>query len=194
MNRASRRQNGRRTKTEYRIGTARSRSSGKIGRLTLRRIARDRHFCSECLSGKRASRTAAEILLVDDSRGEIRLMPEVFRAACCSAKPGSELNGPPALAFLLRENPTQSVPRPSLILLDLNLPGANGAELLTEFKRRVARALMRAASALVPTPGRLFSIPQRCREVRSGSCGSLDTARMSACATSCANDFSATGH
>ena len=55
----------------------------------------------------------------------------------------------------------------------------------------VAHALVRAASALVPTPGRLFSVPQF--SPKTGVEKSLDTARTSACAT-VLNDFSATRH
>jgi CheY-like chemotaxis protein len=83
---------------------------------------------------KRGSRDAAEILLVEDSRGDIRLMQEAFREAACCAKLNVAHNGQEALAFLRREKPFHASPRPALILLDLNLPGANGAELLREIK------------------------------------------------------------
>ena len=40
-----------------------------------------------------------------------------------------------ALAFLRREAPYKASPRPAFILLDLNLPGADGSELLAELKK-----------------------------------------------------------
>jgi CheY-like chemotaxis protein len=126
---------------------------------------------------KRAARTAAEILLVEDSRGDIRLMQEAFREARCSAKLSIAHNGPQALAFLRREDPYQSVSRPSLILLDLNLPGANGTELLAEIKSQrdlrqipviilststeaadIARAYDLRANCYISKPGDLESL------------------------------------
>ncbi|WP_222426927.1 response regulator [Hyella patelloides] len=43
-------------------------------------------------------------------------------------------NGESALKFLRREKPYCNVPRPDLILLDLNLPKINGHELLKTIK------------------------------------------------------------
>jgi CheY-like chemotaxis protein len=85
---------------------------------------------------KRAARTAVEILLVEDSRGDIRLMQEAFREARCCARWSIAHNGRQALAYLRRESPYQAASRPSLILLDLNLPGANGGDLLAEIKNQ----------------------------------------------------------
>jgi two-component system, chemotaxis family, response regulator Rcp1 len=90
----------------------------------------------------------AEILLVEDNPADVRLMQEAFREAGGGCKPGDlpkvpgdvpklsvARNGPQALAFLRREAPYQASPRPALILLDLNLPGADGSELLAEIKK-----------------------------------------------------------
>ena len=61
-------------------------------------------------------------------------MQEAFREAGSFARLNVAHNAAQALAFLRRENPYQASPKPSLILLDLNLPGANGSELLAEIK------------------------------------------------------------
>jgi CheY-like chemotaxis protein len=74
---------------------------------------------------------------VEDNPSDIRLMQEAFREAGGGDFPNLNVarNGPQALAFLRREAPYQASPRPAFILLDLNLPGADGSELLAEIKK-----------------------------------------------------------
>jgi CheY-like chemotaxis protein len=75
-----------------------------------------------------------QILLVEDSPGDIRLTREVLR----DAKIANELHivgdGEQAMAFLRREGDYADVRRPDLILLDLNLPRKDGREVLAELK------------------------------------------------------------
>lgn len=75
-----------------------------------------------------------EILLVEDSPADI----ELTREALLESKLHNNLyvvtDGEAAMAFLRREPPHESVPRPDLILLDLNLPKKNGREVLAEIK------------------------------------------------------------
>ena len=75
-----------------------------------------------------------QILLVEDSPGDIRLTREVLR----DAKIANELHivgdGDDAMAFLRREGDYAEMPRPDLILLDLNLPRKDGREVLAELK------------------------------------------------------------
>jgi CheY-like chemotaxis protein len=75
-----------------------------------------------------------QVLLVEDSPGDIRLTREVLR----DAKIANELHivgdGEHAMAFLRREGEYTGMPRPDLILLDLNLPRKDGREVLAEVK------------------------------------------------------------
>jgi len=75
-----------------------------------------------------------EILLVEDSPGDVRLTREVLK----DGKMLNNLNvvgdGVEALAFLARANQYANAPRPDLILLDLNLPKKDGREVLAEIK------------------------------------------------------------
>ena len=75
-----------------------------------------------------------EILLVEDSPADI----ELTREALLESKLHNNLyvvtDGEAAMAFLRREPPHESAPRPDLILLDLNLPKKNGREVLAEIK------------------------------------------------------------
>ncbi|MEN6341319.1 MAG: response regulator [Methanospirillum sp.] len=76
-----------------------------------------------------------EILLVEDSQGDIRLIREALREICGGHVLHVVNDGVEALAFLHRTGAYVSAPRPDLILLDLNLPRKNGREVLYEIKR-----------------------------------------------------------
>ena len=75
-----------------------------------------------------------EILLVEDSPGDIRLTQEAFRDANVHINLHVALDGTQAMAFLKQEGEHANVPRPDLILLDLNLPKKDGREVLKEIK------------------------------------------------------------
>ena len=65
---------------------------------------------------------ATEVLLVEDSSGDVRLTREAFREADASIHVHVACDGVEAMAFLRREGIYADAPRPCLILLDLNLP------------------------------------------------------------------------
>lgn len=76
-----------------------------------------------------------EILLVEDNPGDVRLTQEVFKEGKIRNKLNVAWNGEEALAYLRREGRFAHVPRPDIILLDLNLPRKGGREVLAEIKR-----------------------------------------------------------
>jgi len=75
-----------------------------------------------------------EILLVEDSPGDVRLTREAFKDAKVHISLHVAPDGAEAMAFLRREGDYANVPRPDLILLDLNLPKKDGREVLGEIK------------------------------------------------------------
>jgi chemotaxis family two-component system response regulator Rcp1 len=75
-----------------------------------------------------------EVLLVEDSPGDVRLTKEAFRAANGDIHLHVTTDGVEAMAFLKREGPHNHAPRPDLILLDLNLPKMDGREVLALIK------------------------------------------------------------
>ena len=75
-----------------------------------------------------------EVLMVEDSLGDVRLTREVLRDANRAVHLHVASDGVDALAFLRREGIHARAPRPDLILLDLNLPKMDGREVLAIIK------------------------------------------------------------
>ena len=75
-----------------------------------------------------------QILLVEDSPGDVRLTREVLRDARIANELHIVGDGEEAMRFLRRQGAFDGVPRPDLILLDLNLPRKDGREVLAELK------------------------------------------------------------
>jgi chemotaxis family two-component system response regulator Rcp1 len=76
-----------------------------------------------------------EVLLVEDSPGDVRLTQEAFRESSKPVRLHLAADGIEAMAFLRREGIYANVPRPDLILLDLNLPKMDGREVLVLIKK-----------------------------------------------------------
>ncbi|MEJ0006965.1 MAG: response regulator [Steroidobacteraceae bacterium] len=75
-----------------------------------------------------------EVLLVEDSPGDVRLTREALKDAKMHISLSVVSDGAEAMAYLRRELNHAQAPRPDLILLDLNLPKKDGREVLKEIK------------------------------------------------------------
>ena len=75
-----------------------------------------------------------EILLVEDNPGDVRLTREALKEGKVYSNLHTVKDGVEAMEFLRRQGRYSSVPRPDIILLDLNLPKKDGREVLQEIK------------------------------------------------------------
>lgn len=75
-----------------------------------------------------------EILLVEDNAADVRLTEEALRDGQLLNRLHVARDGAEALDFLEGKGAYSDVPRPDLILLDLNLPKKDGREVLAKIK------------------------------------------------------------
>ena len=75
-----------------------------------------------------------EILLVEDNPGDERLTREALKEGKVYSNLHWVKDGVEAMEFLRREGKYNDVPRPDIILLDLNLPKKDGREVLQDIK------------------------------------------------------------
>ena len=75
-----------------------------------------------------------EILLVEDNPGDYRLTQEALREGKVYNNLHWAQDGVEALEFLHQRGKYAGVPRPDIVLLDLNLPKKDGREVLSEMK------------------------------------------------------------
>ncbi len=74
------------------------------------------------------------ILLLEENPEQVLLIQEAFQKDEVSYRVEAIADGIEALDFLHRRGKYTNAERPSLILLNLNLPGRNGREILEELK------------------------------------------------------------
>ncbi|GDX52487.1 response regulator [Bacteroidota bacterium] len=79
----------------------------------------------------------AEILLVEDSPGDIRLTMEALKGSRITNNLHIVTDGVEAIDFLMKREKYVDAPTPDLILLDLNLPKKSGFEVLSEIKESI---------------------------------------------------------
>lgn len=75
-----------------------------------------------------------EILMVEDNPGDVRLTVEALKEGKVRNNFHTAEDGEEAMAYLRQEGGYAGVPRPDLVLLDLNLPKKSGREVLAEIK------------------------------------------------------------
>ncbi len=75
-----------------------------------------------------------EILLVEDNPGDVRLTKEALKEGKVYSNLHTVKDGVEAMEFLRHQGKYAGVPRPDIILLDLNLPRKDGREVLEEIK------------------------------------------------------------
>ena len=74
------------------------------------------------------------ILLVEDNRGDIRLIQEALKKTAAQCEVVIARDGMEAMQYLRQDGEFAGAVRPDLILLDLNLPKKDGREVLAEIK------------------------------------------------------------
>lgn len=79
---------------------------------------------------------SAEILLIEDSPGDVELIHEALRTGKVLNHISLATDGEEAMAFLNHGSGYESAPHPDLILLDLNIPKKDGFEVLKEIKEK----------------------------------------------------------
>jgi CheY-like chemotaxis protein len=75
-----------------------------------------------------------EILLVEDNPGDSRLAKEALKESKLKNNLYIAEDGVEAMNFLYKTGKFSKMPRPDLIILDLNLPRKDGREVLAEIK------------------------------------------------------------
>ncbi len=75
-----------------------------------------------------------EILLVEDNKGDVGLIEEVFEEAKIRNRLHIAEDGEEAILFLHSEGKFSGSPQPEIILLDLNLPKKDCSDVLREIK------------------------------------------------------------
>src|SRR5712691_11881505 len=75
------------------------------------------------------------VLVVEDNLDDVGLMRQALKDLTLLVQVHEVRDGVEALAFLRREAPYTSAPRPDVIVLDLNMAKTNGSAVLAEVKQ-----------------------------------------------------------
>ena len=113
-----------------------AKSTPSIGNKLTKRISHlsDSFVKFSCLKSNMEDTPTMIILLVEDDPGDAELTQQALSESELELDICVVSNGESALAFLHQEGEYSSAPRPHLVILDLNLPGLHGQEILAEIK------------------------------------------------------------
>lgn len=75
-----------------------------------------------------------DILIVEDNKGDARLIQEILNESKLFNSLFMAKDGVEAMDILHKKGKYRNMPRPDLIILDLNLPKKDGREVLSEIK------------------------------------------------------------
>jgi two-component system, chemotaxis family, response regulator Rcp1 len=98
------------------------------------------------------SEPSVRILIAEDNPGDVLLMREVLRESRIPSEVNVTGDGVETMQYLRRAGAYAHTPRPSLVLLDLNMPRKDGREVLVEMKsdpslRSIPVVVMTSSSA-----------------------------------------------
>ena len=79
--------------------------------------------------------SSVDVLLVEDNPGDVKLTQEALSETKMLVNLYTVEDGVEALDFLYKRNKFGDVPRPDIIILDLNLPLRDGRQVLEEIKQ-----------------------------------------------------------
>ena len=75
------------------------------------------------------------ILLIEDNPADVALTEEAMTKSKITVNINAVYDGNEAMDYLYKKGEFKDAPTPDLILLDLNIPGKNGHEVLNEIKQ-----------------------------------------------------------
>ena len=107
-----------------------------------------------------------DILLVEDNDGDIRMMREILAEINPTARLHVVTDGAEAMDFLRYQGRYLDAPRPSVILLDLNLPKLHGREVLARVK---ANPHLQTIPIIVLTSSEADSDVESCYQLMANS-------------------------
>ena len=107
-----------------------------------------------------------DILLVEDSPGDARLILEAMRDARISNRMTRVNDGAAALEYLRKQGEYAGVTQPDLVLLDLGLPKVSGREVLAAVKNdpslRTIPIIVLTSSTLDEDVGEVYRLHGNC--------------------------------
>jgi CheY-like chemotaxis protein len=102
--------------------------------------------------GNTMNMQSVHVLLVEDNEGDVRLVREALKDGKVAINLHAVTDGEQAMEFLFRKGRHRQAVRPDIVLLDLNLPGKDGREVLRDMKgdpdlRRIPVVVLTTSSA-----------------------------------------------